>query len=70
MSIWLIGAGYMAQEYSKVLNELVPEYEVIGRGEKSALNFESNTKLKVRKGGLTNALEISKSPDQAIVAVE
>ena len=69
MSIWLIGAGYMAQEYAKVLNELAPEYEVIGRGEKSALNFESNTKHKVRKGGLTNALEISKSPDQAIVAV-
>ena len=41
MSIWLIGAGYMAQEYAKVLNELAPEYEVIGRGEKSALNFES-----------------------------
>ena len=69
MSIWLIGAGYMAQEYAKVLNELVPEYEVIGRGEKSALNFESNTKHKVTKGGLTSALEISKSPDQAIVAV-
>ena len=41
MSTWLIGAGYMAQEYAKVLNILVSDYDVIGRGEKSAKEFES-----------------------------
>jgi predicted dehydrogenase len=69
MSTWLIGAGYMAQEYAKVLDELMPEFEVIGRSEKSALNFESIINRKVKQGGLKKALEESSAPDQAIVAV-
>lgn len=69
MSTWLVGAGYMAQEYAKVLNELVSEYEVIGRGQKSALDFESATNHFVRQGGLSKALKELKPPNQAIVAV-
>ena len=69
MSTWLIGAGYMAQEYAKVLNILLPEYEVIGRGKKSATEFESVTSHFVRQGGLKKALEELKPPMQAIVAV-
>ena len=30
-NIWIIGAGYVAKEYAKVLNALDREYEVIGR---------------------------------------
>jgi predicted dehydrogenase len=69
MSVWLIGAGYMAQEYAQVLNELGTEYEVIGRGKKSAVDFESATKHKVKTGGLSIALKESKPPEKAIVAV-
>ena len=69
MSIWLIGAGYMAQEYAKVLDQLVPKYQVIGRGKKSALKFESITGHNVRQGGLTLALKELQLPKVAIVAV-
>ena len=69
MSTWLVGAGYMALEYAKVLNELVSEYEVIGRGHKSAIDFESSTNHSVRQGGLSKALKELKPPKQAIVAV-
>jgi predicted dehydrogenase len=69
MSTWLVGAGYMAQEYAKVLNELISDYEVIGRGQKSALDFESATNHSVRQGGLSQALNELKPPKQAIVAV-
>ena len=69
MSIWLIGAGDMAQEYSKVLNELVSDYEVIGRGKKSATNFKLVTNHSVREGGLSIALKDSKPPAKAIVSV-
>lgn len=69
MSVWLVGAGYMAKEYAKVLNELVIYYEVIGRGEKSAKDFEKITNHNVIKGGLEKQLKDSRPPDQAIVAV-
>ncbi|MDC0492609.1 gfo/Idh/MocA family oxidoreductase [Candidatus Pseudothioglobus singularis] len=69
MSTWLIGAGYMAQEYAKVLNILSSEYVVIGRGKKSAIEFESLTNHSVRQGGLTKALKELSPPIQAIVAV-
>ena len=69
MSIWLVGAGYMAQEYAKVLEQLVSNYQVIGRGKKSALKFETITGHNVIQGGLTLALEKLKLPKLAIVAV-
>ena len=33
---WLVGAGLMAREYIKVLEELSSEFIVVGRGKKSA----------------------------------
>ncbi len=69
MSVWLIGAGYMAQEYAKVLNELGIEYKVIGRGKKSAVEFEAATKHQVKTGGLSLALKELQPPAKAIVAV-
>jgi len=69
MSIWLIGAGHMAQEYAKVLHKLDIKFEVIGRGKKSADSFESVTSHIVRQGGLSIALQDSSPPDQAIISV-
>jgi predicted dehydrogenase len=69
MSIWIIGAGAMAAEYSKVLGEIGSEFKVIGRGEASSLLFEKNTGNKVIRGGLKHALKKHCAPIYAIVAV-
>ncbi len=69
MSLWLIGAGVMAQDYAKVLHGLGQDFEVIGRSAVSAERFQSVTGHAVREGGLTDALVVSGAPDQAIVVV-
>lgn len=69
MSIWLIGAGPMAQDYAKVLEALEQPFAVIGRSESSALVFEEKTGHSVIRGGLDCALQHSKAPKVAIVAV-
>jgi predicted dehydrogenase len=69
MSLWLIGAGAMAKDYALVLQKLGTKFEVIGRSVDSATNFEMETGLIVRQGGVKTALENSKAPKQAIVAV-
>lgn len=69
MKVWLVGAGYMAQEYAKVLDNLNVVYEVIGNGEESAKKFEKVINKKVSLGGLEKKIKNSKPPEQAIVAV-
>ncbi len=69
MTLWLIGAGPMAQDYAKVLNSLEQPFEVIGRSESSATTFRAATGHAVRLGGVENALRELPSPDLAIVAV-
>jgi predicted dehydrogenase len=69
MSLWLIGAGAMAREYAKVLLDLKRDFEVIGRGEASAREFEAATGRPVHAGGLSAALAASRAPDAAIIAV-
>ena len=69
MTIWLIGAGSMAQEYCKVLLGLNTKFDVIGRGYESAKRFESVTGKKVLIGGLKEVLKIHSAPFTAIVAV-
>lgn len=70
MSLWLIGAGSMAQDYAKVLlHGLERDFEVIGRSAVSADKFEMVTGIKVRQGGLSAALAESSTPEQAIIAV-
>ena len=69
MSIWLVGAGSMAQDYAKVLFEIGKPFDVIGRGENSAKIFEQMTGHSVRTGGLKNALDSDVAPHHAIVAV-
>jgi len=55
--VWLIGAGYMAKEYAKVLSDIDCKINVIGRGKKNADIFEKETALKVYAGGLKNYLD-------------
>lgn len=69
MSLWLIGAGGMAQDYARVLEALCVSYEVIGRGVHSAREFKKSTGQGVRTGGLADALQGHKAPEKAIVAV-
>lgn len=69
MSLWLIGAGPMAQDYAKVLKALQQPFAVIGRGESSARLFEEKTGHSVTRGGLDCALQDTAAPAVAIVAV-
>ena len=69
MSLWLIGAGSMAQDYARVLQGIDLPFEVIGRGADSADKFEKATGKSVRIGGLADALRLGGAPEKAIVAV-
>jgi glutamyl-tRNA reductase len=67
--IWLIGAGGMSVDYVKVLKAQNQEFSVIGRSEKSALNFEEKTGEVVIVGGLDSFLqEKPELPDSAMLA--
>jgi len=69
-NIWLIGAGYMAVEYAKVLQGMNIPFKVVGRGIKSAMNFEKKTGITVQTDGVNNFLEQTKElPFAAIVAI-
>ncbi|MDC1036184.1 gfo/Idh/MocA family oxidoreductase [Alphaproteobacteria bacterium] len=69
MSLWLIGAGIMAQDYARVLQGLDLPFEVIGRGADSADKFRKATGKLVRTGGLANAIRTGEAPEKAIIAV-
>ncbi|MHB8110084.1 MAG: Gfo/Idh/MocA family oxidoreductase [Syntrophorhabdaceae bacterium] len=68
--LWLIGAGPMAVDYVKVLNALNVEYEVIGRGERSAQECTGEAGVPVICGGVEAYLcGDPELPELAIVAV-
>lgn len=64
----LVGAGPMAQEYSKVLSGMNKSFTVIGRGEESAQKFAETTGIKPVTGGVEKYLSPNKVPEFAIVA--
>lgn len=67
---WLIGAGSMAQEYSKYLVKHNIEFKVIGRGKESAEKFTKLTGIPVQIGGITDVfISTQDVPHYAIVAV-
>ena len=67
--MWLIGAGPMAVEYARVLISMKINFITIGRGKKSAQDFEEKTGVKVITGGLKQYLESGRSiPYKVIVA--
>src|SRR5512136_387159 len=70
-TVWLVGAGYMAKEYAKVLKLLRPEFAVIGRGKETAVDFEQTLKVPVVTGGIEDYVQSSKAiPKHAIVTVD
>lgn len=69
MTCWLIGVGPMGRDYFKVLQAMGESVTVIGRGEKSAAEFESMTGQVVRRGALELHLKQLGAPAKAIVAV-
>jgi predicted dehydrogenase len=68
-SVLLVGAGYMAKEYSKVLKAKQIPLIIVGRGKISAKNFEEETNLEVELGGIKNWLKNNNIfPQYAIVS--
>lgn len=69
-AIWLIGSGGMARDYANVLNSLGSSYEVIGRGDQSAQEFERETGVPAIRGGLEKHLASGvRAPEKAIICV-
>lgn len=65
--IWIIGAGGMAREYAKVLKALDKEFICVGRGEKSAKEFEEATCVPAFVGGLDKYLEGKPALPEAVI---
>jgi predicted dehydrogenase len=65
--LWLIGAGGMAIEHSRVLAALGVEFDVIGRGEEAVARFATATGRQARSGGVARALAADR-PEWAVVA--
>ncbi|WP_342600374.1 Gfo/Idh/MocA family oxidoreductase [Psychrobacillus sp. FSL H8-0483] len=69
MDVLLVGAGYMAKEYVKVLDALNVNYSVVGRSKESGKNFEAETGKSVLIGGLETVFEANfLNPTHAIIA--
>lgn len=65
----LVGAGYMAREYAKVLKALKVKFIVVGNRKNSAKSFEKSMNVQVEPGGIEKWLKKQKkSPKRAIVA--
>lgn len=68
--VLLLGAGQMAQEYTKVLQALEANFIVIGKSEERSKIFKVNTGVEPITGGYEKYLQSIKDiPSQAIVAV-
>ena len=68
--VLLVGAGYMGQEYCKVLQALRVDFLTVGRGEASGKNFYEKTGMMPYIGGLSCFIEEKdRLPLCAIVAV-
>lgn len=69
-NIWIIGAGGIAIEYTKVLKALNKDFVTIGRGHEKAQAYFEATGVKAVEGGLDNYIETKPAiADYAIVAV-
>lgn len=69
-NIWLIGAGGIAIEYTKVLKALNKDFITIGRGHEKAQAYYEATGIKAIEGGLdAYLLTKPKVAEHAIVAV-
>jgi predicted dehydrogenase len=69
-NIWIIGAGGIAIEYSKVLKALNKEFITIGRGHDKAVSYFQETGVKPVEGGLDAFIQTNPEiAEYAIVAV-
>ena len=69
-NIWIVGAGPMAIEYAKVLQELGKSFITIGRSESGSIAYKEATGKDVIIGGIETFLETKPSiPDHVIIAV-
>jgi len=67
--VFLIGTGQMAIDYFDVLKDQNHDTTVIGRGEASALKFESKTRVKPFVGGLQEYINNNSLPTNAYVII-
>lgn len=69
--IVIVGAGYMAKEYAKVLKAQNRNFIVVGRGEESARKFTEETGVEVITGGIEKYIDEYQNdhPTTGIVAV-
>ena len=56
MELILVGTGYMAQEYAKVLLALGVAFTVVGRSESGCVNFKKKTGVSAISGGISEYL--------------
>ncbi len=69
-TVAIVGAGYMAREYYKVLRGMGCQAIILGRGEQKAKQFEEGFGVKVYTGGYREVLRRQPAmPEYAIVAV-
>lgn len=66
--VLLVGAGYMAKEYVKVLKALDVSFDVVGRGKESAEAFQKELGVSVQYGGVEKNFDQSRSYSHAIIA--
>lgn len=68
MHLLIVGAGYMAKEYVKVLREMEVGFTVIGRGQERNKVFYNDTGFEAINGGLeSNFDELVNFPTHAII---
>ncbi|MCE9540507.1 MAG: gfo/Idh/MocA family oxidoreductase [Bacteroidetes bacterium] len=68
-NIWLVGTGYMAIEYAKVLKALDVNFVTVGRGEKNAELYKKETGCDAINGGIEKFIESKPAiPDGVIIA--
>lgn len=69
IDIFLVGCGYMAGEYYKVLNGMEIKPIIVGRSKEKCEQFEKNYEATVYSGGVENVFkDIKQIPQYAIVA--
>ena len=59
MKVLLVGTGYMAKEYAKILRDLEIDYYVVGRSSDNAKSFSTEFGVKVEYGGLLEYCRIN-----------
>jgi predicted dehydrogenase len=67
--VFLIGTGQMAIDYFAVLKDQNHDTTVIGRGEESAIKFESKTGIKPFVGGLQEYINTYRLPENVYVII-